>query len=260
MKRVGNIAIWLAAGLLLSAGARADNPYTPVVERNIFGLKPAVDEAPPGDPPPKITLNGIMSISGHFKALYKVAGTSKPGQSDQSYILSEGQRQDDIEVTHIDDKASLVTFNNHGVVQEIPLANAPAATGSAPGQGSPGSFRANFSRAMGGRSGGENAAGNSFGRGGGGRQNRGAVNNANQNQNPPTMGGDPNVLPIPTRGGTSGQIAPSQTPNKMPMEEQMVMIAAMHLKAQQEGDPIAPIYPPTPIDADAGIGGNPSPP
>ena len=256
MKRVGNIAIWLAAGLLLSAGARADNPYTPVVERNIFGLKPAVDEAPPGDPPPKITLNGIMSISGHFKALYKVAGTGKPGQPDQSYMLSEGQRQDDIEVTHIDDKASLVTFNNHGVVQEIPMANAPAVTGSSPGHGSPGSFRANFSR--GGRSGGGNATGNSSGRGAGdGRQNRGAGNNANQNQNPPAMGGDPGVLPIPMRSNPQQpQSAPKFT---MTPEEQQIMIAAQHLKAQQEGDPMAPIFPTTEIDAEAGLGPSSTP-
>ena len=64
-----------------------------------------------------------MSIFGQLQVLFKVAGTAKPGQpaKDDSYILSEGQRQDEIEVIHIDEKASLVTFNNHGTVQEIPL-------------------------------------------------------------------------------------------------------------------------------------------
>jgi len=38
------------------------------------------------------------------------------------------------------------------------------------------------------------------------------------------------------------------------------MIAANHAKAQQEGDISAPIFPPTPIDADAGVIPNESPP
>ena len=139
MKRLGKIVVCLAGGLVLNAGARADdvvlpnNPYAPIVVRNVFGLNPPqpVDpNATQADPPPKITPNGIMSIFGQLQVLFKVAGTAKPGQpaKDESYILSEGQRQDEIEVIQIDEKASLVTFNNHGTVQEIPLAkaNAPA--------------------------------------------------------------------------------------------------------------------------------------
>ena len=78
-----------------------------------------------------------MSIFGQLQVLFKVAGTAKPGQpaKDEFYILSEGQRQDEIEVIHIDEKASLVTFNNHGTVQEIPLANAPAVSTPMPGAG-----------------------------------------------------------------------------------------------------------------------------
>jgi hypothetical protein len=120
MKRLGKIVVCLASGLVLNAGTRAgdavspNNPYAPIVVRNIFGLNPPppVDAAPPGDPPPKITLNGIMSIFDHqLQVLFKVAGTAKPGQpaKDESYILSEGQRQDEIEVTHIDEKASSTT-------------------------------------------------------------------------------------------------------------------------------------------------------
>ena len=145
MNRLGKIVVCLASGLVLNAGARADdgvlpnNPYAPIMVRNVFGLNPpqAVDPASQGEPPPKITLNGIMSIFGQLQALYKVAGTAKPGQpaKDESYILSEGQRQDEIEVTHIDEKASLVTFNNHGTVQELPLVNAPEVSTPTPGQG-----------------------------------------------------------------------------------------------------------------------------
>ena len=39
----------------------------------------------------------------------------------------------------------------------------------------------------------------------------------------------------------------------MTAEESFVMLAAQHLKAQQEGSPAAPIFPPTPFDKEAGI-------
>ena len=118
MKRLGKIAVYLASGLVLNAGTHAgdavsaNNPYAPIVVRNVFGLNPPqlVDpNATPVEPPPKITLNGIMSILGRLQALYKVAGTAKQGQpaKDEFYILSEGQRQDEIEVVQIDEKNSL---------------------------------------------------------------------------------------------------------------------------------------------------------
>ena len=136
MNRAGKIAVCLAGGLALNAGLRADdivlpgNPYAPVVARNVFDLNPIVtpDNTQASEPPAKITPNGIMSIFGHLQVLFKVSGATKDGRpvGDESYILAEGQRQDDIEVTHIDQKASIVTFDNHGVVQIIPLANAVA--------------------------------------------------------------------------------------------------------------------------------------
>ena len=128
-----------------------------------------------------------MSVHGTSQALYKVAGSATPGQpaKEQFYNLSEGQREDDIEVLHINDQASLVTFNNHGTVQEIPLANAPAVTTSGPGNGRQVS-RTSFGRPMGGSGGGAggNETVNFSGRGGAARQNRGRGNDANQNPNP----------------------------------------------------------------------------
>jgi hypothetical protein len=214
MKCLGKIVVCLASGLVLNAGARAgdtvlpNNPYAPIIVRNVFGLNPplANDVTTQVDPPSKITPNGIMSIFGRLQVLFKVAGTAKPGQpaKDESYILSEGQRQDEIEVIHIDEKASLVTFNNHGTVQEIPLANAPTVTTPAPNVETGGRGR------FGGRS----------------------------------AGGPGAPRTIPTR------VAPQNT---MAPEVQMIMIAAQHAKAQQEGDPVAAIYPSTPIDAEAGV-------
>ena len=246
MKRLGKIVVCLASGLVLNAGARANdgvlpnNPYAPIVVRNVFGLNPpeAVDAASQGEPPPKITPNGIMSILGQLQVLFKVAGTAKPGQpaKDESYILSEGQRQDEIEVIHIDEKASLVTFNNHGTVQEIPLANAPTISATPP---------PNSDNGARGRFGGRSAGGP------GAARNRG-------------RGDDSTLTSVPTRAGYSGQQQPQYSGQQQPQntitpEVQMIMIAAQHAKAQQEGNPMAVIFPPTPIDADAGVV-PPSPP
>ena len=145
MKRVGTLALCLAGGLLWSAGLRADdaalsgNPYGVVVERNIFGLNPPplVDpNATVVEPPAKIIPNGIMSIFGQLQVLFKVAG--KPPAKDANYILMEGQSQDEIEVVKIDEKAGIVSFNNHGIPQDLPLVvTAPTVTPSAPTGGNP---------------------------------------------------------------------------------------------------------------------------
>jgi hypothetical protein len=260
MKRVGKIAIWLAGGLLLSAGAQADNvavapavnPYTPIVTRNVFGLNPVQADEAPGEPPPKITLNGIMSTFGKLQALYKVAGTGKAGKPDPSYMLSEGQRQDDIEVTHIDDKASVVTFNNHGIVQEIPLASAPSATGSAPGGGSGGSVSRPALRPISGFSGGngENGTGTRPGHSAASRQNRWSGNSVNQNPDLPSsaVGGGLSVgasQAVPTRIG-SGQQEPvkSLTPDEQALQAATILLNTTKLKS--EGNPAWKIMPPVP--------------
>lgn len=76
-------------------------------------------------PPLKITLNGIMDILGRPQALFKVLpeGFSNGQARRKFYILGEGQRQDDIEVLHIDMKTGRVVFENHGMIQSIILAN-----------------------------------------------------------------------------------------------------------------------------------------
>lgn len=137
MKRTGKIAICLVSGLALNAALRAadtvppGNPYAPLVTRNVFGLNPPIPvDANPVEPPVKITPNGIMSIFGRLQVLFKASNPPAAGKpaGETSYILSEGQRQDDIEVTHIDEKAGVVTFNNHGIVQELPLTKTPNLT------------------------------------------------------------------------------------------------------------------------------------
>jgi hypothetical protein len=149
------MAVCLAGGLALNANIYADNvvmphnPYSPIVTRNVFALSPPPPpeaEQPLSDPPPKITPNGTMSIFGQRQVLFKVTAASKPGQpvKDAFYTLGEGESQDGIEVTHIDENASMVTFNNHGIMQEIALTDtsedsAPVSNGWIMGRGNIGS-------------------------------------------------------------------------------------------------------------------------
>jgi hypothetical protein len=134
MRHWRKILAGLAGGLVLTASARTaaagatNQPYASIVLRNVFGLNPPMAgnaAAMPDKPPPKITLNGIMTIFGQLQALFKVSGAEHPGPPahEACYILNERQSQDDIAVMHIDAEAGVVTFNNHGVVQDLSLAN-----------------------------------------------------------------------------------------------------------------------------------------
>lgn len=142
MNRFGKIAACLGGGLALGAGLAAqelsstnhpppDNPYALIAARNVFGLNPP---APPADPAkaaglelPKITPNGIMSVYGCRKVLFKTSGGGGPGRTarEKFYDLAEGQTQDEIGVSRIDPENGLVTFDNHGVVQELALVSTP---------------------------------------------------------------------------------------------------------------------------------------
>jgi len=258
MKRLGKIVVCLASGLVLNAGARAadgvlpNNPYAPIAVRNVFGLNPPLPVDPNAtqtDPPPKITPNGIMSIFGQLQVLFKVAGTAKPGQpaKDESYILSEGQRQDEIEVVQIDEKNGLVTFNNHGTVQELPLAKAGPAGGPAtPGPGRPGltpNITAPFGDNSGripGRFGSRSAGGPAAAR------NRGAGNGGDNSNNGPggdsPIGGGSSLTP----GSTPYTYDPAgQQPSQMTAEESAMLIEAQRLLLQNQNNPKAKLLPPT---------------
>lgn len=248
MNRFGKIAVWLASGLVLKAGlcvslgALSSSPYEPIVTRNIFNLNPLQATAPPTpEPPVKITPDGIMTIFGTRQVLFYADIPPRPPQpaTQKSYILSEGQQQDDIEVTHIDERNSVVTFNNHGVIQEIPLVKAPPITTPTPVVMSPGGpppavafrgFRPPGGATRFDNSPGQNNAGNAGG---------------NWNGNNPGAS-----------VGNAGSTTAGQNGQRLTPEEQMIMIAAQHAEAQQRGDPIANIYPPTDLDEAAGVAPN----
>ena len=234
MKRLAKIAMVLAGGLVwLNTGLYADNrvsannPFEPIAVRNIFGLNPPQAPAPVDtSPPATITPNGIMTIFGGTpQVLFKVAVPPRPPEpaTDKSYILSEGQRQDDIEVTHINEKGGIVTFNNHGVVQEIPLVKAPPITTPTPVV--------------------MNSAFTAPGAAPGGFGGPGVGNSTRYGNNP-----GPNGSPWGNVGNSGGPPRQQISP-----EEQMILIAAQHAQAQQAGDPIAKIFPPTELDGAAGV-------
>jgi hypothetical protein len=247
MKRIGKIAVCLAGGLVFNTGLRADNgavinnPYAPIVVRNVFGLNPPPPPVDPNtqpvEPPPKITPNGIMSIFGQLQVLFKVAVPASNGKpaEDKPYILGEGEGQDEIEVVKIDDKAGIVTFNNHGIMQDLPLADSASASSASSGtaQSSGTGFTPSGFNGI-----------NRFSR----------FNNAGANiagSNPDSSGGYNN----PNDGANSGAnsqttSAHSTSVNQQPAltpEEQIIMIEAQRQQFQSVGDPTYKILPTTPL-------------
>jgi hypothetical protein len=125
---MSSLAICTAANAVTTATTESsENPYQSIIDRNVFSLKP-----PPPPPEPaevnkpqtlKITLTGITTILGNKRVLMKTAPPpAKPGEgpkTEQSYILTEGQREGDIEVIAIDEKGGSVKVNNGGTVQTL---------------------------------------------------------------------------------------------------------------------------------------------
>jgi hypothetical protein len=262
MKRGVKVAFCLASGLAMAGVVRAGDtvtpgdPYGTVIERNVFGLNPPPPpNANPQDannPPPKITPNGTMDILGELQVLFKVVQQPRPGSPptpDESYILSEGQRQDDIEVVKIDEKNSIVTFNNHGETQTLPLvttmpASTPAGGAEAPVGKPGGRFSPGFANPGGGPGGHSphGAVGANFG------ANYGASGNAG---NAPSLGSAP--------AHNNMYNAASQNPEGMTLEQQVIGMELNREMGRQKGDPVAGLIPPTeltPADA-TGPTGNP---
>jgi hypothetical protein len=222
-----------ADDLALSGNSYAGNPYDSIVARNIFSLVPMptndpADQKPP-DPPAKITPNGIMTLFGQLQVLFKVATPpTKPGQppQDQSYVMSEGDRQDGIAVTKIDEQAGMITFDNHGVIQTLALTSASDASGSATGGPSGSTPAQPGHRFFGGR----------FGR---------ARDLSGGGANPNTMAapGNSSSPTTPSYGSTPANV--NNNSDRITPEAQVILMEAQRQAFQQAGDPAAAIIPPT---------------
>lgn len=243
MKWLANLIFGLGTAFLIFI-ARADglavsgNPYDSIVDRNMFNLVPIPTNPPadtkPQDPPAKITPNGTMKLFGVLQVLFKVATPPKPGQppGDQSYVMSEGDRQDGIAVTKIDEEAGMITFDNHGVIQTLPLTTGTADSGPSVASGSGSSTTPPLRRFLGGR------FGRNFAGGGG-----------SPDSSPGNPGGSPspgNQAPVPGYGGAVMH-ASTANPDGLTPEAQVILMEANRQQAHQQGDPIEQLIPPTEI-------------
>jgi hypothetical protein len=221
-----------------------DNPYSPIVTRNAFGLVPipVVDPATlaPPTPPPKIAVNGIMNVFGQMEVLFKVAQPAQPGQPPKeiSYTMGEGERQDDITVIKIDEQAGVVTFDNHGQPQTLELSKAAASGGGVPvpaaTAGAP-QFKPNPAFAA------TTASGNgttTVGFGARAARNRAAVAGTDA-----TTGATTGTA----TAGTKAAAQPAEAAQTLTPEEQIISIETQRAKMLDEGNPAAAILPPTPI-------------
>ncbi len=104
----------------------AANPYETITTRNVFGIKPPAPPppvTPPQVPAPEIKLQGLTTILGNKLVLFKATIPAKPPEQpapkQMSFMLSEGQRDGEIEVLEINDVAGIVKFRNYGVEQTL---------------------------------------------------------------------------------------------------------------------------------------------
>ncbi len=128
---LGLVAITTGAPALTS-----DNSYQVIAQRNVFALK---SRLPDTNPPikvelPNIKLQGITTILGRRQVLGKVL--AKPPAKEESFVLSEGERQGEVEVVSIDEDTRTVTLKYGGMPMtltmkddavEFPAAGVPVA-------------------------------------------------------------------------------------------------------------------------------------
>jgi len=106
----------------------AVNPYETITARNVFGIKPPATPLPPEPPKvaaPEIKLQGLTTILGNKLVLFKARIPAKPPElpqpKDMSFMLSEGERDGEIEVININEIDGVVKFRNYGVEQTLNL-------------------------------------------------------------------------------------------------------------------------------------------
>jgi len=236
-------ALTVSSGALALVSDSSSSPYRGIVERNVFNIHdapppPKVDPASLLPPPPNIRLQGITDILGRKQVLFKVQLPPKAGApaKEESFILTVGERQGEIEVLAIDPKAGTVVVRNYGVVTNLSLelnsdklmTAPPTAPGVPP---PPASMAAPGAMAP-----------------------------------PPSLptlppGKFPRTLRLPGSNGAQNQANPNagygynsgvtyQQPveqaNQGSLEQGVVIQEAQRMKYQQEGSPMANIMPPPP--------------
>jgi hypothetical protein len=134
MKRGRKTLAFVLSTMALGNGAQAlipestGGPYQGIVARNVFDVHPPVPhdpalDRPPAPPPPNIRLQGITDILHRKQVIFKVQLPPKPPApaKEESYIMTEGQREGEIEVLEIDVKAGTVKMNDYGVITNLSI-------------------------------------------------------------------------------------------------------------------------------------------
>jgi hypothetical protein len=263
MTHAGKMLVCTLGMLVLCTDANAvspasSTPYQGIVERNVFGLK---DPPPPPDPeankppPPKIILTGITTIFGNKRALMKATPPAKPPEpaKEQTYMLAEGQRDGDIEVLEIDEKAGTVKVNDFGTIMTLNFSdNGVKLTSTLP----PGAASPGMPATPGGIPSPLPSPANPFSPGGGFNK---AIPTRTLRLPTPQAGGEssavngsmPALPAVPvTQQGSSGTAAAKTWPPETPMtlEEQHIIMAV-----QQEQNKSNPNFPPFPVNPLTGV-------
>jgi hypothetical protein len=239
----------------------------------VFDLKPPPPPTPPttvtNTPPPNVRLTGITSILGNKRALFMVKQADSPGKQakqEESYILTEGQRQGVLEVLEINEKAGTVKINNDGDISTITFDTPKPSSGPGGPGGGPPAFAGGpgapprlptYSPQSGGN---PSFAPRPTGAGGYGStmQNSYGANNGiatpmgANNQ----LAVDNGLSSIPTRTlrtqdpGLMQMQEQAQQQPPMTLDEQMVMIEAERVRTQPMVDQgLMPPLPPTPLSS-----------
>lgn len=248
--------------------AAPKNPYSSIVVRNPFGLKP---EPPPPEPPPPdapavtpsaLKLTGITTLLGGKRAMFVV---EEPGKTN---LVSDLVREGDwdtyitnLQVLNIDARAGNVkvvyggkelalNFKDNGIKPPTMPVPAPGAGGMQPGgMGRPGNpgFVAPQPQPV--------AAGG-FG-------NQPAAGAATTVVNPPGGSGLRQVPARPSRlGGVSQPTAAVHSSDVQPMspEQQAISMKAQEIIARQQGVTLPPTPPIPGVDFPPAPGGSTPPP
>ncbi len=123
----GVLPIFVCANAGAVVPSNDPRAFDGIPSRNVFGLRAAQQPSVSNPPPtlPKLILQGITTILGNKRALLKEEPATQPGAKapskgeDLSMILTEGQRQGDVEVLQIDEKLGSVKVSNSGTVMTL---------------------------------------------------------------------------------------------------------------------------------------------
>ena len=130
-------AVICAGAISVLCADTPDNPYQPIVLRNVFGIKPAPPPPPPPDttaqvPQAKVVLTGITTMFGTQAFLEITEQEQGKTPNIKKTMLREKEREGPVEIISIDVANSQVRIRNGTVETNVTFEVAKANTGPAP--------------------------------------------------------------------------------------------------------------------------------